>query len=116
MGLILKTFNHVGNDVEDVYINLKNVILSNEIEEQEIDAGDGSGDVVMTRLKVWKRVAIFFAYMSHDAALCGLEPIASFKVEFSLDDFIDDGVINVGKLYEQLVAENFSDTEVISKL
>lgn len=113
MGLILKTFNHVGNDVEDVYINLKNVIMSNELEEQEISSDDGSDDIVITHVKVWKRVAIFFVYISQDAYKASIEPIQSYKVEFSLDDFYDGNVINIGKLYEQLILENFDEIEII---
>lgn len=113
MGLIVKRYNHVGNEVNDVYVNLKNVILSNEMEEQEVTADDGSSDVIITRVKVWKRVAIFFVYISQDAALAGIEPIGSYKLEFPLDDFFERDVISIKGLFEQLIAENFEGTEII---
>lgn len=112
MGLIVKKIRHANVDVKDVYINLKHVILANEVEEREVGIAD-SNDIVMSRVKEWKRIAIFFAYVSEDAYKVGVEPISSYKVEFSLEDFWEEGIISIEKLYSELVKNNFSDNEVI---
>ena len=111
MGLIVSKFNHIGNDVKNVYVSLNTILIQKQVEEREIPADDGD-DVVIARFKEWKRVAIFFVYMSQAAALNDLEPISSYKVVFSLDDFYERDCIDIKALYEQLVDENFKGVEV----